>query len=425
MRANQFITEYRRDKTAQAMGDKLLNTLANTSSSATPDRLYNVQTLLAMARMPEKFPEKTISMEILGQQIKINPATAGQLVQQIKPRIIDVILAEIEAKDPTQNKQFTQWMSRAWAAANGSLSLEDLNKGNLLYTYESAKRAKLIPLEAADIGRFKSYKEFENWMITNQVDKRLSDATSMRELSQSNVTKLYADSNATLIVPNDEEAACKYGANTKWCTAATKSENYFNSYNKRGKIYIIIPKKPQHQGEKYQIHFEKGEFKNEKNQNVSAKFLLTERFPTIGKYFIQNNPDSMEYLIAFAPDNVLAKLAKRMSGVIETEVRREAQYNFKNDMDDEEGISLEAYEEMILEDFYHIMDSTPADIKEWADEFHISHISDLNILYQHIIFDNVGSSEAEVVGDYIARRYKVSKNTTTGEWSVTNLDRLR
>jgi len=425
MRARQFIIEYRRDKTAQAMGDKLLNTLANTHPSATPDRLYNAQTLLAMARMPEKFPEKTISLEILGQQMKINPATADQLVQQIKPQIIDAILAEIEAKDPTRNKQFTQWMARVWAAANGTLSLEDLNKGNTLNTYELAKRAKLIPQEVADIGRFKSYKEFENWMITNQVDKRLSDATGNRELSQSNVTKLYADSNATIIVPNDEAAACKYGANTKWCTAATKSENFFNSYNKKGKIYIIIPKKPQHEGEKYQIHFEEGEFKNEKNQNVSAKFLLTERFPTIGKYFMKNNPDSMEYLIAFAPDNVLEKLVKRMAGIIETEVRREAQYNFENDTDDEEGMSLEAYEDMFLEDFYSIMDSTPADIKEWADEFNISHISDLNILYRYIIESNIGSSEADVVGDYIARRYKISKNTTTDEWSVVNLDRPR
>jgi len=323
MRAHQFIVEYRRDKTAQSMGDKLLTALANTHPSATPSRLYNAQTLLAMARTPEKFPEKTISLDILdNDQVKINPENAEQIVQQIKPQIIDAILAYIESTDPTRNKQFTQWMARAWANANGQWPLEYLNRYNQLGIYELAKRYRIIPPEAADINKFRTYGDFEDWMKANRIDELLADAETEQKLDKGKAEKIYEDGQVTVLIPTDQAGACKYGRNTKWCTAATKGHNHFEYYNGKGPLYILIPKNPSHEGEKYQLHFPKGEFTDERNERVALDYVLKQRFPELIPLFIEREPEIQGYIV-FAPDELLAGLGKIMGGLLLDNVSEE------------------------------------------------------------------------------------------------------
>jgi len=54
----------------------------------------------------------------------------------------------------------------------------------------------------------------------------------------------------------NREEACYYGRGTKWCTAASKN-NMFEGYNRDSILYVIIPKKPRYEGEKYQIAIER------------------------------------------------------------------------------------------------------------------------------------------------------------------------
>jgi hypothetical protein len=60
------------------------------------------------------------------------------------------------------------------------------------------------------------------------------------------------DNNVKIIEPLTEITSCKYGANTKWCTSG-KNNNQYSRYTKRGRIYVLIPKNPIHNGEKYQL----------------------------------------------------------------------------------------------------------------------------------------------------------------------------
>ena len=51
---------------------------------------------------------------------------------------------------------------------------------------------------------------------------------------------VYKDANVRIINPEDKEAACYYGQGTRWCTAATKSKNYY-SYNDEQDGVVKVP----------------------------------------------------------------------------------------------------------------------------------------------------------------------------------------
>ncbi len=58
-------------------------------------------------------------------------------------------------------------------------------------------------------------------------------------------TDIILDTEDILIVaPKTVRSSCKYGTNTKWCTAATRGDNFYNTYtgDKKGLIYFILKK---------------------------------------------------------------------------------------------------------------------------------------------------------------------------------------
>lgn len=60
----------------------------------------------------------------------------------------------------------------------------------------------------------------------------------------------------SLVTPHTSEAACSLGHGTKWCTTS----GAFEDYSKDGPLYIMVPKKPKHRNEKYQLHIETKQF---------------------------------------------------------------------------------------------------------------------------------------------------------------------
>lgn len=75
--------------------------------------------------------------------------------------------------------------------------------------------------------------------------------------AEKDAEKIYQSENYLILVPQTQEASCAYGRGTRWCTAATGSHNYFNTYNRQGPLYIIINKKTQ---DKYQFHFQSQQY---------------------------------------------------------------------------------------------------------------------------------------------------------------------
>lgn len=284
MQIRELLVEYNREITARQVGDRLIDAVKNDRSNV-PNEIWPYVT-------------------------KIEPLT-----DQERRELINEILAVIESKDPTANKIYTPWLARMYA--KGGLRLEDMNRNDFLSIYDEGKRRRRIRPEHADINRFKSYRDFEDVMWQEYDQAELVDKSE--KTSQGQAAKFYEDDTVTVIVPKDKNAACRYGRGTRWCTAATRGENYFDFYNRSGPLYILIPKKPLHQGEKYQLQFQRTEFMDETDTPVDLVDLITVRFPQLKEVFIKTWPAIIGDLIDFVPKELVKDAVKKVHQFLSTD----------------------------------------------------------------------------------------------------------
>ncbi len=326
MRAREFLIEYNRQKTADNVGPALIMALANDRSVDLPPFLRSLK----------------LKVQGLG---RMDPAKYASVIKpdQLKDNI-NAILAAIEQRDPTQNKEYTPWLARMYAKAGGGLAIEDMNRGDLLGAFHTAKKRRMVKPEHSDINRFKYYQDFEDAMEHHYNNFEDLDADQRPD---GKATKIYNDENVQIVVPEDEAAACKYGRETRWCTASTRGHNMFDQYNRQGKLYILIPKKPKYEGEKYQLHFDSNSYMDENDDPVNINWLLIDRFPGLREFFMKNEPE-LKGKIMFVPDEELqqaiesvAELAqeKIWEATSEWEIQDDYYYQYLRDEGyvDEEG----------------------------------------------------------------------------------------
>lgn len=105
-------------------------------------------------------------------------------------------------------------------------------------------------------------------MKPHQKKEATSKKDEIRRIKK-DAEKVYEDDEWLVVVPKTEEAACYYGKNTQWCTAADNN-NQFNYYNRDGKIYININK---YTNKKFQFHFESKQFMDENDSPITTDDL--------------------------------------------------------------------------------------------------------------------------------------------------------
>ena len=247
MRARQFIIEYDRAKTAQAFTAKLVN---------------------------QALKDKT-APEAVKQTIKdMPPQQAAEMILQ----------KQIEPGDPTKQKKFAQALALKYA--NGLIKWEDVTstlKDYLAKFFKLGIKKKLKP-EHSDFNRYKDLKTFYDAVDTYpDPDEEDQKKQAEKEANKGEAKLHYEDSTIRVIVPEDEAAACYYGQGTRWCTAG-RTNNMFDTYNRKGPMYIIIPKNPRYTGEKYQLHFESYQYMDEKDEQISLSELVA-TYPGIRKAF--------------------------------------------------------------------------------------------------------------------------------------------
>lgn len=458
MRAYQFIIEYRRDVTSKSMGDKLITTLLNSQSSGIPDELIPYHTLINMAFHPEKYyAGKTFTQGT----IRMNPETAPETFMSHKQDIIDSILAVIESQDPTPNKEYTQWLARSWINSGGKSKIEDMNRNNLLGMFTLAKRKKKISPEYADVNKFKTYNDFEKTILSIYPNIEELSSTEKKEVGKGESNTVFDDANVRVIVPNNQDAACYYGQGTRWCTAATQGNNMFDYYNRQGKLYIILPKKPKYDGEKYQLHFNSGQFMDEGDEPVDLVELLESRFPELKEFFIANEPE-IESLVVFTPDDLLNGIGEFIGEAImdfafevinEWESSDDYYHEWKMEQAEERGYvdddgevdwdkvydddDLNDYTEFNSEARYYLRDAkeiaemSASEIKEYAanlvkEDDEPIYIENLDKVYEYAVKDKMGSSDGGL-GEFIRRKISVdtgNRSSSTvlgkvGEWVIS------
>lgn len=298
MRAREFLIEYNRQKTADNVGPALIMALAN-------DRSVNLPPFLNSLKL---------KVQGLG---RMDPAKYASVIrpEQLKDNI-NAVLAAIEQQDPTQNKEYTPWLARMYAKSGGGVGIEDLNRGDLLGAFNTAKKRRMVKPEHADINRFKWYHDFEDAMEHHYNNFEDLDADQRPE---GKASKVYNDENVQVIVPEDEAAACKYGRETRWCTASTRGHNMFDQYNRMGKLYILIPKNPKYEGEKYQVHFSSNSYMDENDDPVDGVWLLTQRFPELKDFFTKTEPE-LKDKIMFANDEELQQAIESVAELVQERV---------------------------------------------------------------------------------------------------------
>jgi len=259
MRAREFIVEYKRDVTMKNWYDKILQ-------QQMVDKTYTTHAQNEIRDWLEKRARGELT----------------QLEQELLDQSVEMIVRQFESADPSPNKQYVQWMLRIWTNPNGVGRIEDVTSttAEMLHKYHELKQRNRLPADIRDINQVKDMRTLEK--LHDDVDRlyALLDKDKIAAMPKGSAREVYNGPDFRLIVPEDEAAACYYGQGTRWCTAATKGHNMFDHYSKDGPIYILIPKKPEYEGEKYQLHGASRQSMDERDQPYYIGNLLG-RFPEL------------------------------------------------------------------------------------------------------------------------------------------------
>jgi len=173
--------------------------------------------------------------------------------------------------DPTSNKKFTQWLLKLYSKK--FLKLEDLYKAiEYLTLFEKVKHK--LPLEDRDINKYKNLPDLYNKISPFKEVEIISNTEKDKMAKSEGADKILDNNKWLIIIPKTEEAACLYGKETQWCTAS-KKDNRFDNYNRRGKLFIIVNKSiqdspTQNPLKKLQFHFEDNMFMNANDDSINV-----------------------------------------------------------------------------------------------------------------------------------------------------------
>ena len=284
-----LILEYKQDITVKKMGEPLVARFAK-------DVIRNPQQLApatkkivdALGKAEEGYHTANATLLTVdntpAEKLKVEKVMAKFKEQAfiLKNQLAVKVLDKLEKADPTPNKNYVQWLARTYI--NNDDSLEDVESTTADYLDKFHRLKIKHHLDNNDIGQ---YKDFDTFM--NDMDKYPNDLIDddQGKKKQYNADIIYDEKGILIVRPNDKEASCRYGRGTRWCTAATRGHNYFASYTSRGPLYMFMPRKPNHPGEKYQFHFEDGVVADETDSYLSQNQLikLADDYPALKDAF--------------------------------------------------------------------------------------------------------------------------------------------
>lgn len=199
--------------------------------------------------------------------------------------------------DPHPKSIYSKWILDRWLANEFGPLLEDISKAS--YPLELFDRAKpRLPVELRDIQRHKSFADLESFVLglddamlksKRQEDRDLGDSL----IEDGSATLFYNDDDIKIIIPHTQVAACYFGRNTRWCTAANTG-NMFESYNRQGRLYIILFKK---ENVRWQFHFETAQYMDEADRQIGRQRIIESPVYRLFDWSaaVQKNSDNLRY----------------------------------------------------------------------------------------------------------------------------------
>jgi hypothetical protein len=204
-----------------------------------------------------------------------SPALAAKYKNKIEARLSEdqsigkVTLERFTEFLESKFNRYTEWVLVRYL--NKNFLFEDLPRVQDAIAHFKQKKSKL---EKKDINQYKSLSDLED--AVGLLDDVKSTRQQKQEIKNEGIRKIYEDEKYLLAQLLTEQAACFYGKNTKWCTAA-RENSMFNNYANQGPLYIIIDKK---ENRKYQLHYESMQFMDEADKSV-VYHSLKRKYPMI------------------------------------------------------------------------------------------------------------------------------------------------
>ena len=162
--------------------------------------------------------------------------------------LVELVIFDFEQQDPTPKKDYVPWLTKAYATGVSSFEEIKSTATVTLHKFQQLKNHKMLPSPRNDIMKYDNFADLVG------VLQEYPDAEEIPSNRGQSIT-VYSDEVLTAVVPLDQNSACRYGKGTKWCTASIRSNmNRFNDYS-AAPLLILIPKKPEHPSEKYQLWF--------------------------------------------------------------------------------------------------------------------------------------------------------------------------
>ncbi len=191
---------------------------------------------------------------------------------------------EIAKKLSGAGPKYIQWIAKQYV--NGQFKIEDLER--LKQDLSEFERVK-NKLEVKDINKYKDLRQLYTALKPFENVEIVSNTKASQNIKQSGADKIFEDKDGTVYRLKTQEAACLLGRGTKWCTAATKGDNYFQYYNEKGPLFVIIMKDT---NEKYQFHFESEQFMDSDDQEIDIDEFAY-NYPDIIDAIVLNHPQGL------------------------------------------------------------------------------------------------------------------------------------
>ena len=161
------------------------------------------------------------------------------------------IIDYLSGADPSSNNKYLQWSAKQVERADSDdIDVEDVARevsGAVMDFNKYSQR-----LKNKDINQYKDYKDIVRdvrdikAVLTNK-EKRQQEKEKMS--GESSV--VYESDDYFVVRPNSEEASCYFGRNTKWCISATESQNHFEEYTDKGRVFYMVRSEKRDNDDKY------------------------------------------------------------------------------------------------------------------------------------------------------------------------------
>ena len=149
-------------------------------------------------------------------------------------------------------KPYVKWIILRYAS-KGIKRWEDVSSRTIpaLLTYDRLKRTKKLKPDQRDVNRLKDLEGLEDLIDEYSDEDTSSGSERDKEIEQGfydrrEAEKIHDARNLKIVKLNTEKASCFFGRGTRWCTAATKGDNYFDDYknDKTDGLYVFDFKQP-------------------------------------------------------------------------------------------------------------------------------------------------------------------------------------